>query len=54
MVLDIEREWGKWPGWFGTLPPLQRATLLGLNRAKQAEAREREAKRKAKSRSGRR
>jgi hypothetical protein len=28
MILAIEREWNRYPGWLATLPPDQQATLI--------------------------
>lgn len=44
MILGLERDWGKWPGWFASLSTAQQATLLGEYRARLHEAKVRRLK----------
>lgn len=34
MILAVEREWGKWPGWLASLGEQEAARLLGEWRAR--------------------
>jgi hypothetical protein len=46
-VLDIERSWGKWPGWFATLDVEDQALLLADRKIEVKQIQE--ARRKAKA-----